>query len=110
MKALIYIMMLASPFALSAEDTEQNKRKKIEWYQQVDERLSSIENTITIEIDIINQKQDQLNGEMIRLNEKLENRFDKYFLWGYGTILVILSTILNVAFNKKKEQQAANSE
>ena len=26
------------------------------------------------------------------------------------TILVILSTILNVAFNKKKEQQAANSE
>jgi hypothetical protein len=29
MKALIYIMMLASPFALSAEDTEQNKRKKM---------------------------------------------------------------------------------
>jgi len=36
------------------------------------------------------------------LNDKLVNRFEKYFLRLYCTLLVVISSLVSVIFNKKQ--------
>jgi len=103
MKTTLIIFLFLLPYGVLAEDPDQSKWKKADWYKHFDERLSMLEEQISNDAEQVNVRQDMLNKEMIRLNEKLENRFDKYFLWGYGTLLVVLSTITNVVFNKRNQ-------
>lgn len=90
--------------AVRAEESGQVQRKRADWYQHFDERLTYLEGQLSTDLEKVHKKQEILNKEMIRLNEKLENRFDKYFLWGYGTLLVVISTLVNVVFNRRKQE------
>jgi 3-methyladenine DNA glycosylase AlkD len=102
MKTLFILLIAALPFTAIAEDTGQSKRSKSDWYAHLDQRLNTLEDQFSADMALVHKKQEALNTEMVRLNEKLENRFDKYFLWGYGTLLVVISTLTNVIFNRKK--------
>ena len=100
--------MLATPFIVLAGEDPQQKRSKAEWYRHIDERLASLEEQLATNMEAVQKQQQVLTEEMHRLNSKLENRFDKYFLWGYGTLLVVISTIASIIFTKqrmKKEEE-----
>jgi hypothetical protein len=98
---LILFLALASPFILVAGEDRHQKRSRSDWYQHFDERLAAMEVQLATDMDAVQQQQQVLTEEMHRLNSKLENRFDKYFLWGYGTLMVVISTIASVIFTKQ---------
>jgi predicted nuclease with TOPRIM domain len=100
-------MLFLLPIVGAAEDVEQSKWKKGEWYQHFDDRLNKLEEQLSADIEEVHKNQELLNKEMIRLNEKLESRFDKYFLWGYGTLLVVISSVTNLIFLRKKKEENA---
>jgi hypothetical protein len=102
------MLMLAAPLLLMAGEDPQQKRSKSEWYHHIDQRLTSLEEQLSADMEAMQEQQQVLTEEMHRLNSKLENRFDKYFLWGYGTLLVVISTVASIIFTKqrmKKEQE-----
>lgn len=106
MKAsIIFLLLVCSPLILFATEEKQQIRKKSEWYTHMDQRLTTLEERLLSDIASIHQQQAVMNEEMHRLNNKLENRFDKYFLWGYGTLLVVISTLVSVIFNKRRDEK-----
>jgi len=107
---ILFIFILCGPLISMAKEDEQQIKKKLEWYIHLDERLVALEERLVADLETVHREQSVMNQEMHRLNNKLENRFDKYFLWGYGTLLVVISTLVSVAFNKNKQQNAENGE
>ena len=107
---LLIILLVILPSFIYASEDEHQVRKKSEWFEHIDQRLTNLEDQLEIDLALVHRQQDKLNEEMDRLNSKLESRFDKYFLWGYGTLLVIISTLTSVIFNKRKSEKASNTD
>ena len=104
MKTTMIIPIVLFSSVLYAEETTQKQSKnKSELYTQVDVRITELQKQLLTEIELIHKNQELIKEEMLRMNDKLENRFDKYFLWGYGTLLVVISTLVSVIFNKKQQ-------
>ena len=97
----ILFLLLASPVIVLASENH-DKRSKSEWYSHFDERLSALEEQLATNMEVMQEQQKLLTEEMHRLNNKLESRFDRYFLWGYGTLLVVISTIASIIFTKQR--------
>jgi len=111
MKAFIIIPILMFSSLLYAEETTQKQPKnKSDLYAQVDVRITELQKQLLTEIERIHENQELIKEEMLRLNDKLENRFDKYFLWGYGTLLVIISTLVSVIFNKQRTTKSSTNQ
>jgi hypothetical protein len=100
MKPLLILLLLSS--TMYAEEAQKPPKNKSDLYIQLDERITELELQLMTEISLIHNNQVLIKEEMLRLNDKLESRFDKYFLWGYGTLLVVISTLVSVIFNKQK--------
>lgn len=79
-KTLIIILIFYFPWQVTAGDEPDRPRKKSEWYLHFDERLTLLETQLLADMDAMRQNQEALTQQMHRLNDKLENRFDKYFL------------------------------
>ena len=107
---LLIILLVILPSFIYASEDEHQVRKKSEWFEHIDQRLTNLEDQLEIDLALVHRQQDKLNEEMDRLNSKLESRFDKYFLWGYGTLLVVISTLTSVIFNKRKSEKASNTD
>jgi hypothetical protein len=70
-------------------------------YHNLDARLK--EAKLNLEQSIQSQQQSMLRIE--RGLERMEDKFDKYFLWGYGTLLSIFIGVLAWMLNRFKIQQ-----
>ena len=98
---IMIISLIGSELSDQTKD-EQQLRKRSDWFEHIDQRLTKLEKQLESDLILAHQQQQLLNEEMHQLNNKLENRFDKYFLWGDGTLLVIISTLVSVIFNKQR--------
>ena len=103
----IILLILCCPAVLLAADQKPQFRKQSDWLVYFDQRLNTLEKRLIADMEARQMYQQELTDEMHRMNNKLENRFDKYFLWGYGTLLVIISTMVSVIFNKRKSAGAS---
>ena len=66
-----------------------------------DNRLNYIESHLSDEDQVRNLQFNHLNTHL----NKLESKFDTYFLWGYGTLITLILAILaNAWFLKRKHQ------
>lgn len=97
----ILFLLLVIPIFVMANGKNE-KRSKSEWYRHFDERLTALEKQLADNMEAMQQQQQLITEEMHRMNSKLENRFDRYFLWGYGTLLVVISTIASIIFTKQR--------
>ena len=94
------------PLLFYSGDNEKAIRKRIDIYHHVDKRLNEFEKQVTEDMLTIKNEQVLMLEEMHRLNEKLENRFDRYFIWGYGTLLVIITALINSIFSRQKQKMS----
>ena len=109
-KIVIVLFIFCIPIQFVAAEEPERPRKKSEWYLHFDERLTLLETQLLEDMEIMRHNQEALTQEMHRLNDRLENRFDKYFLWGYGTLMVVISTVVSVIFNKQKDKRMKSKE
>jgi len=70
-------------------------------YHNLDARLKKSEHNMKASIQMQQEGMKRIEGRL----ERMENKFDKYFLWGYGTLLSIFIGVLAWMLNRFKIQQ-----
>ena len=93
---LIWVVHTSSAYAMSLHSLSASDKKRLSFmYSNLDNRLQQTDK----KVDEAIQRQEIVLQSIDKRFQRMEDKFDTYFLWGYGTLLSLflgaLAWILN---------------
>lgn len=104
--SIVLMNMVPDSLRAKSDSTRLNRKNRLAvLYMNLDARLKNAENAIQERTD----NYEQLTIQIDRRLERMEDKFDRYFLWGYGTLMSIFMVSLAWFMNKFKPEYTGNS-
>lgn len=104
--SIVLMNMLPDSLRAKSDSTRLNRKNRLAvLYMNLDARLKNAENAIQERTD----NYEHLTIQIDRRLERMEDKFDRYFLWGYGTLMSIFMISLAWFMNKFKSEFTGNA-